>query len=311
MQTLVNGYDIRSCTLCPRKCGADRTKVQGFCGGTDVPHAARCALHHLEEPCISGNRGSGAIFFSGCALRCCFCQNASISTGNFGAPLTIKQLCTCMLALQHQGAHNINLVTGSHYTPWIAAAVQEIRPQLHIPIVWNSSGYESMETLRMLDGIVDVYLPDFKYFSTETALHYAQAQDYPTVAMTALKEMHRQVGAPVLDADGIIQKGMVVRHLVMPGHRHESMALLDALVQLLPKDGFLLSLMGQYTPPDAPLPYKNLNRRLTTMEYQSVLHHAQSLDVDGFSQELSSAQAQYTPSFHLEGIPHDKKDYEK
>ena len=162
----------------------------------------------------------------------------------------------------------------------------------------------------MLHGIVDIYLPDFKYFHRETAKNYALAEDYPEIAALALQEMLRQTGAPVLDADGILQKGMIVRHLVLPGHRHESIAFLDTLNDLLPKEDFLLSLMGQYTPPADPLPYTNLNRRLTTMEYTSVLRHAQALGFDGFSQELSSAQAQYTPNFNLEGIPYDTKDNE-
>ena len=307
MQTFINGYDITHCTLCPRKCGMDRTRAAGFCGGGSEIRAARRALHHWEEPCTSGTGGSGTIFFSGCSLRCCFCQNAVIRTGHFGAPLTIDQLGACMLDLQQQGAHNINFVTGSHYTPWIVSAVQKIRDKLHIPIVWNSSGYEDAETLAMLDGVVDIYLPDFKYFCAETAEKYAQARNYPEVAAYALTEMLRQVGTPVFDENGILQRGMIVRHLVLPGHRHESMALLKALSQLLPKEDFLLSLMGQYTPPSEACPYKNLNRRLTTMEYQSVLHCAQELDFQGFSQELSSAQASYIPPLNLEGIPHDTK----
>ncbi|MBQ8688236.1 MAG: radical SAM protein [Ruminococcus sp.] len=305
MQTLINGYDISRCMLCPRACGADRTRTEGFCGGGSEIRAARSALHHWEEPCISGTRGSGTIFFSGCSLRCCFCQNASISTGRFGASLSISQLAECMLHLQEQGAHNINLVTGSHYTPWIIEAIHSIRDKLHIPLVWNSSGYESSETLSQLDGMVDIYLPDFKYLHKETSKGYAQAEDYPEIAKAALREMLRQAGTPVFNADGILQKGLIVRHLVLPGHRHESMALLDTLSELLPKEAFLLSLMGQYTPPEMRLPYKNLNRRLTTMEYRSVLRHAQELGFDGFSQDLSSAQSQYTPNFNLEGIPND------
>lgn len=306
MQAFVNGYDISCCTLCPRECGADRTQTKGFCGGGDTIYAARSALHHWEEPCISGTRGSGTIFFSGCSLRCCFCQNASISAERFGAPLSISQLEECMLKLQRQGAHNINFVTGNHYAPWITEAVKAVRNRLHIPIVWNSSGYESMEVLRMLDGIVDIYLPDFKYLYEETAVCYAGAADYPEIAAAALKEMYRQAGKCAFDEDGLLQRGMIVRHLVLPGHRHESMALLSALSELLPMEEILLSLMGQYTPPAEHLPYKNLNRKLTTMEYQSVLKHAQELGFDGFSQELSSAQSRYTPEFNLEGIPYEQ-----
>ena len=302
MQTFVNGVDISKCNLCPRKCGIDRTKYIGICGGGDTVRAARCALHQWEEPCISGSRGSGTIFFSGCSLRCCFCQNRTISKDNFGMELTVQRLSQCILDLQSKGAHNINFVTGAHYTPWIIEAINNIKDKLFIPIVWNSSGYETIETLRMLEGTVDIYLPDFKYLSAETSLRYSKAEDYPDVSLAAIMEMYRQVGKPVIDSDGIMQKGLIVRHLVMPGHRHESMDILKKLSEILPKDGFLLSLMGQYTPPDMPLEYKNLNRKLTTMEYQSVLKLAEELELQGFSQELSSAASYFTPSFDLEGL---------
>jgi putative pyruvate formate lyase activating enzyme len=308
MQTFLNGFDPSHCMLCPRKCGADRTKHRGQCGGSDTVFAARSALHPWEEPCISGTNGSGTIFFCGCCLGCCFCQNHAIQREDAGVPLTLSQLEDCMLQLQKQGAHNINFVTGSHYAPWIVQAVRNIQPQLHIPIVWNSSGYESPEILGLLSGVVDIYLPDFKYLSAETAQHYADAADYPSVAIQTLQEMHRQVGAPVWDADGILQRGMIVRHLVLPAHRHESMALLDTLAEILPKNAFLLSLMGQYTPPVFKTAYKNLNRHLTTMEYESVLRHAQALEFQGFSQERSAADATYIPQFNLEGLPHDTKN---
>lgn len=305
MQTFINGYDITNCRLCPRRCGADRTKHEGVCGGGNMVRAARSALHHWEEPCISGSRGSGTIFFSGCSLGCCFCQNKKISRENFGEDISAERLAECILDLQKKGAHNINFVTGTQYVPWITEALQKIKPQLKIPVVWNSSGYESTETLRKLQGFIDIYLPDFKYLYSETAKKYSDAEDYPETAEKAIAEMHRQTGMPVINSEGIMEKGLIVRHLVLPGHRHESMALLDRLTEILPVHDFLISLMGQYTPPAQTLPYKNLNRRLTTMEYQSVLRHARKLGLDGFSQELSSAQHSYTPEFDLEGITHE------
>ena len=302
MQTLVNGYDITKCRLCPRKCGADRTQGTGFCGGGNAIRAARSSLHYWEEPCISGEKGSGTIFFSGCSLRCCYCQNYYISKEGFGAEITTEKLAECMLDLQQKGANNINLVTGSHFAPWIIEAVKLAGHELKIPLVWNSSGYETPETLKMLDGIIDVYLPDFKYLYKETAKKYSEAEDYPETAVNAILEMHRQTGKPVINSDGIMERGLIVRHLVLPGNRHESKAVLEKLAEILPKDEFLLSLMGQYTPPAKPLPYKELNRRLTTMEYQSVLKCAQELGLQGFSQELSSAKSDFTPNFDLEGI---------
>ncbi len=305
MQTIINGYDISCCTLCPRECAADRTTSYGVCGCDDKLRAARSALHQWEEPCISGSKGSGTIFFSGCSLSCCFCQNRQISHEGFGMEISTKQLCRCMLDLQEQGAHNINFVTGTHFVPWIIEAVRSVKNRLHIPIVWNSSGYETVKTLRSLSGIVDIYLPDFKYLYPATAKEYSWAADYPECAEAALIEMHRQTGKPQLDENGIMKKGLIVRHLVLPGHRHESMAILQRLTEILPKDEFLISLMGQYTPPAEKLPYKNLNRRLTSMEYDSVLRCAEKLGLEGFSQELSSAGAHYTPEFDLEGLEND------
>ncbi len=305
MQTMINGCDISCCTLCPRECGTDRTASYGNCGCDDKLRAARCALHMWEEPCISGTNGSGTIFFSGCSLSCCYCQNQKISHDCFGTEITTKHLAQCMLKLQQQGAHNINFVTGSHFTPWITEAVHMVRDKLTIPLVWNSSGYETVETLRLLDGIIDIYLPDVKYLYPATAREYSWAPDYPEYALKAIAEMHRQVGKPVFDENGIMKKGLIIRHLILPGHRHESIDILKKLTELLPKEEFLISLMGQYTPPKEKLPYKNLNRKLTTMEYSSVLRCAEKLELNGFSQELSSAQAQYTPEFDLEGLPND------
>lgn len=295
------GFSVKNCTLCPRRCGADRTKGKGLCGGSDQMYAARAALHLWEEPCISGKNGAGAIFFSGCSLQCCYCQNVQISRDGFGKAISVSQLAEIMLHLQTNGAETIDLVTGSHNTPWIVESLKQVKKELHIPVVWNSSGYESIETLQMLNGYVNVYLPDWKYGSNQMALQYSKAADYCSVAAQAIQEMLRQVGTPAVQ-NGILQQGVLIRHLVLPGHRHDSIALLRQIAKQFPKHAVLLSLMGQYTPPKEPLPYANLNRRLTTMEYQSVLRVAQELELEGFSQELSSARAEYIPSFQLEGL---------
>ena len=213
--------------------------------------------------------------------------------------MTVEQLADVFLELQEQQAHNINLVTGSHYTPWIVQALERAKPKLHIPVVWNCGGYESLEILRMLDGLVDIYLPDLKFYAPETSGAYANCPDYFTVAAKAIPEMFRQVGQLKWNGE-LLQHGLVVRHLVLPAHRKESMQLLDWLAETLPTDAFLLSLMGQYTPPDTSLPDKHLNRRIATFEYESVREHAVQLGLNGYGQERSSASASYTPDFWTE-----------
>lgn len=294
-------FELNHCMLCPRKCCADRTKSTGFCGGGNTIRAAKACIHLWEEPCLSGNNGAGAIFFSGCNLRCCYCQNIKISTGNFGTELSIDKLSEIILNLQKENANVIDLVTGSHYTPWIVESLKQVKHELKIPVVWNCSGYESPEILEMLNGYIDIYMPDFKYIKPETAKKYSYAEDYVEVTKKAIAEMVHQVGNPVFK-DSILQKGVIIRHLILPSHRKESIALLYWLSENFSKDSFLISLMGQYTPPENELSEKNLNRKLTTMEYQSVLNVAQELDFNGFSQELSSAKKEYTPNFNLEGI---------
>ena len=294
-------FDVTHCTLCPRRCGADRTQRAGVCGGRDTIRAARAALHHWEEPCISGTQGSGTVFFSGCALHCRFCQNGVISAELTGMDITTERLTEIFLELQEQGAHNINLVTAGHFLPWVIPALEAAKPALHIPVVYNSGGYELPETLRALDGLVDIYLPDYKFYDSETAWHYANAPDYPEIAEAALTEMLRQTGAPVFDGD-LLQKGCIVRHLVLPGHRHESIALLRHLAERFGTDAFLLSLMAQYTPMHEDAQYPELNRRITKMEYRSVADTAAALGFQGFTQEKSSASSSYTPDFDMQGI---------
>lgn len=291
------------CTLCPRRCGVDRHVRTGFCGCGDEIRAARAALHFWEEPCISGSGGSGTVFFSGCTLRCCFCQNYSISQEHFGETISAGRLAEIMLRLQEQGAENINLVTATQYLPSILPALDAVRPKLHIPVVCNCGGYESVDTLRMLEGYIDIYLPDLKYYSPQLSLLYSGASDYFTHASAAVVEMIRQTGSPVTDQNGILRRGTLIRHLVLPGHRDDSIDLLRWMAETLPKNSFLLSLLSQYTPFYRAKSHPEINRRVTTFEYEKVLNEALSLGLtQGFMQKRTSAREEYTPPFDLEGI---------
>ncbi len=294
-------YDLSCCTLCPRKCGADRNSSAGFCGcGTNIK-AAKAQLHFWEEPCISGENGSGAVFFSGCTLRCVFCQNYEISTGSRGREISVERLSEIFLELQSRGAHNINLVNPTHYVPQIINALDKAKPELKIPVVYNCGGYERTETLKMLEGYIDIYLPDFKYISSEISQKYSAAADYARYAEEAVKEMHRQ--QPELVWNGsILEKGLIIRHLVLPGCRHDSIAVTDKIHEILPDGSYLFSLMSQYTPIENCRNYPEINRRVTTFEYKSVLKRVQKLGINGFSQERTSAESSYTPDFDLSGI---------
>lgn len=291
-----------ACTLCPRRCGADRTRSLGRCGGGSKVKVARAAAHYWEEPCISGTRGSGAVFFSGCALGCVFCQNREISAGNFGKELTVDELADVFRRLESTGVHNLNLVTAGHYAPWVVAALERAKPS--IPVVWNSGGYESLDTLRMLDGLVQVYLPDLKYRSDALAARYSGADDYFERASAAIVEMHRQVGAYRFDDDDILLRGVLVRHLVLPGHADDSIAVFEALYDLVPPDEILVGLMSQYTPPSAaPQGFPpELTRRITPDEYALVADAVEALGFEGYEQGGESADAAYTPPFDLEGL---------
>lgn len=288
-----------NCTLCPRGCGADRTVHPGFCGGGAQVRAARAALHLWEEPCISGTRGSGAVFFSGCTLRCVFCQNESISHGNFGKELTPAELAEVFRRLEGEGAHNLNLVTPTHYTPQILRALELAKPG--IPVVMNCGGYETVETLRLWAGYIDVYLPDLKYMDSALSARYSAAPDYFERASAAILEMHRQQ-PELVSEDGLLRRGLIVRHLVLPGASGDSLRLLDWLDGHLPKDGFLLSLMRQFTPTPRCADYPELDRRLTTFEYRRVADRAAELGFSGFTQGRDSAQSRYTPDFDLTGL---------
>lgn len=288
-----------TCKLCPRACGIDRSRGEkGYCGMGDTILVSRCAPHLWEEPPISGTCGSGTVFFTGCSLRCVFCQNAVISRELKGTPVRQDELCQMILSLASTGVHNINLVTPSHYTGQLIPVLEKVRQQINLPIVWNSSGYETVDSLRRLEGLVDVYLPDFKYMSSDLSLSYSAASDYAEVATQAVLEMYRQVGKPVFDHEGIMKKGMIIRHLILPGCRKDALDVVRHLASILPADGFKLSLMRQYTPEFARhTPYKNLHRRLTDFEYQSVVEEALRLGLDGYTQGKDSATAAFTPDF--------------
>ena len=291
------------CTLCPRRCGVDRTAGQtGFCGLPGRVRVARAAPHLWEEPPLVTGAGSGAVFFSGCTLRCGFCQNAEISHGGFGRELDARQLRGVFERLIDRGCSNLNLVTPTQFLPEI---VQALSPKLPVPVVYNCGGYESVETLRALEGLVDVWLPDFKYADSALARRLSGAADYPAVARAAIREMLRQTGAPVFQ-DGALVKGVLVRHLILPGQIDNSLGVLDELAAL-PKGSFLLSLMRQYTPAGDCVSMPPFNRRVTDLEYDAVLSWALLLGLDlGYTQEKSSAEAGFVPDFDLTGV--DKPD---
>lgn len=302
------------CELCPRMCGVNRKGGErGYCGCGSTMRVARIALHPYEEPPISGSRGSGTVFFTGCSLRCVFCQNQDISRGAAeGKEFSPGELAGQLLALEEQGAHNINLVTPTHFADRIAETLKLARPHLHIPVVYNSSGYERVETLQCLDGLVDIYLPDFKYVSPELAQRYSDAPAYADIATDALREMFRQVGKPVFGSGDMLCRGVLVRHLVLPGCRKDSIAVLEKLRKLFLPDEILISVMSQYTPEFAKgAPDKALYRRLTDFEYKSVTEVAERLGFSGFFQERSSASAAYTPEFGAKEIPYFSFEKEK
>ena len=286
------------CALGPRACRVDRTAGQiGVCGMPDTLYVSRVAPHLWEEPPISGTRGSGTVFFSGCNLRCVFCQNRSISREGVGRPIREEELIDRILSLQEAGVHNVNLVTPTHYTAALARLLEKLKPRLQIPVVWNSGGYESVEALRMVEGLVDVYLPDFKYLSAELSAAYSAAPDYAERATEAVREMYRQVGA-YRERDGLAEAGVIVRHLVLPGCRADSMAVLRHVADILPAADIRVSVMRQYTPDFAlDCPHKNLHRRVTEFEYRSVLDEAARLGLEGFSQGKDAATKAYTPDF--------------
>ncbi|MBQ4116478.1 MAG: radical SAM protein [Clostridia bacterium] len=285
------------CNICPRKCNIDRSSSVGFCLCNDTAIVSKTMLHKWEEPPISAQNGSGAVFFSGCTLKCVYCQNQEISRTPKGTEYTPQQLADIFLELQSCGAHNINLVTPTHFTKQIISALDIAKPKLNIPIVYNTSGYERVETLKLLKGYVDVYLPDFKYYDRTLSMKYSKAPDYFDVAINAVKEMYEQVGAYRENNDGLAEKGIIIRHLVLPGCRHDSVKILEEIKNTLPIQDIKLSLMSQFTPDFVPPEYKELSRKITSFEYNYVLNKAIDLGYDGFFQQKDSASAKYTPSF--------------
>ena len=290
------------CNLCPRACGAERTERagKGICGVPAVPMLARAALHHWEEPPISGTRGSGTIFFSGCPLKCVVCQNQAISRGEAGKPVTmdrLKEICDELVA---QGAHNINFVTPTHYAHVIRRLLEE--HPLPVPAVWNCGGYERLETLKSLEGKVDIYLPDLKYLDSTPALRYSGAADYPEVATAAIREMARQTGPVEFDDEGILKKGVIIRHLILPGQVQGAKAVMDWVADNFEKGTVLFSLVSQYTPWGDLSAVPEIDRRLRRGEMQSAIDYMQALGLEGFCQERTSAKEEYTPPFDLTGI---------
>ncbi len=343
--SILSEEQYSACRLCPRQCGVSRTARReepavrgallkddsptgsdsatgsrlGYCRCSDRLLVARAALHQWEEPCLSGVSGSGAVFFSGCTLGCCFCQNYAISHERFGMEITVRRLADIFLQLQEQGACNIDLITATQYLPSVIKALDLVRDRLTIPVVYNCGGYERPEIVRALADYVDIWLPDLKYFDPSLAARYSQAGDYFTFASQAIPQMIAQAGPPVMGEDGLLRSGVIIRHLVLPGARADSIRLLHWMKDNLPEGKWLLSLMSQYTPAGeaAPSPhavpgegsatgsrrFPELARRITTFEYESVLNTAIDLGLtEGYMQHKSSAKEEYTPPFNLEGV---------
>ena len=294
------------CNKCPRGCNKERTEgavaSYGYCGVSIRPKVARAALHFWEEPCISGEEGSGTVFFSGCNLRCVYCQNKEIAAGVRGKEISVERLAEIFLELQEKGANNINLVTPSHYYTQIKEALLLVKNKLYIPVISNTSSYESVEVLKELEGLIDIYLADYKYRSRELSAQYSHAEDYPQVAAEALKEMYRQVGEPAFDERGIMKKGIIVRHLLLPGCKEDSKAVLKYLYETY-GDSVFISIMNQYTPLPHVMHYPELNRGITEEEYEEIVDYAIDLGIEnGFIQEGETAEESFIPAFDGEGV---------
>nr|WP_294681066.1 radical SAM protein [uncultured Anaerotignum sp.] len=295
---------LSHCQICPRNCSVNRTAGEtGRCHAPFLPKVALVSGHPWEEPCISGTRGSGTVFFSHCNLSCVFCQNHSISQEGFGQEITIPRLAEIFLEQQERGFHNINLVSAVQFIPQTAKALALAKAQgLQIPVVYNSNGYESLTGLRMLEGLVDVYLPDFKYWNNDLGVAYSHAPQYRETAAAAILEMRRQVPQDVFDAEGLLHKGIILRHLILPGQYKDSMRILD-WIKAFPGEDTMVSLMSQYTPMYHAREYKALSRRLTTFEYEKVIAYFFEIGLkNGFMQKRSSATSDYTPTFDLSGV---------
>ncbi|VYU59920.1 radical SAM protein [Clostridium tertium] len=295
---------LESCKLCPRNCGINRLKDKtGYCGAGKNIRVARAALHYWEEPCISGNIGSGTVFFSYCTLKCVFCQNYNISQCSFGKEITIDRLAEIFLELQGKGALNINLVTPTHYVPQIIEALKIAKEKgLNLPIIYNSSGYENIETIKLLKGYIDVYLPDMKYFNSKYSMKYSKAKDYFLYAKEAIEEMVNQVGEVKFDKSGIIKKGVIIRHLMLPGLLFDSKKIIDYIHNTYGNKVYI-SIMNQYTPLEHVKIYPELNKPLNQKHYEALIDYALSIGVEnGFIQEEGTDKESFIPLFDFEGV---------
>lgn len=294
-----------NCNLCPRKCNADRTKSVGFCGATDTITVSKAYLHKWEEPCISGENGSGTVFFSPCNLKCVYCQNYDISHSCKGAKVSIDALSQIFLNLQEKGANNINLVTPTPFADKIAMALRQTKPQLHIPVVYNCSGYERTKTLEEIADVIDIFIPDIKFKSASLSKKYLNITDYFETTIKAIDTMCKITGTPQFDGE-MLQKGVIVRHLVMPNCYKDSIEILRELYKKFGVDKFLLSLMSQYIPCGNLKNFPEINRKITTFEYNKVIDFAASCNFNGFTQDKSSATEKYIPDFDNEGVNVDE-----
>ena len=291
---------MTECTLCPRACGIDRSKTLGVCQSGENPKIARAALHHWEEPVISGDRGSGTVFFSGCSLKCVFCQNTDISHGNFGKTVSAERLREIFFELIEKGAHNINLVNPTH---WASPILKALEAPLPVPVVYNTGGYDSVSTLRRFEGKVNIYLPDMKYADGSIAAKYSKAADYPETAKAAILEMYRQAGNYEIDDDGIMRRGVIIRHLILPENLENTFRVIDWVSETFSPGQVLFSLMSQFTPAGDLTAFPELQRRFTQDEYDACYDYLADSDIEeGFFQELSSAREEYIPPFNLEGV---------
>lgn len=293
---------MESCRLCPRRCGVNRYSSRGYCGEGAEISAAKAYLHMWEEPCISGKNGSGTVFFSGCSLKCLFCQNYKISVENFGKKITAERLSEIFLALEEKGAHNINLVSPTHFVPRITEALDLCRGKLKIPVIYNCGGYELESTVGMLKGYVDIFMPDLKYSDSSLSEKYSAAADYFQYASAAISKMIEAAGKPVFDGGGMLKSGVIIRHMVLPSHYRDSIKIIKEIKRLYPADSFLFSLMSQYTPFYKSSEHKEINRRVSTYEYEKVCDAVREAGFSGYMQERSSAKEEYTPDFDLEGL---------
>lgn len=289
------------CTQCPRNCAVERLENApgGVCAMPETAVVARAALHHWEEPPISGSRGAGTVFFSGCNLRCVFCQNSVISQEGFGKAVSPERLREIFQELIGQGAHNIDLVTPTHFAHVLQKVLKE---PLGVPVVWNSGGYEKVETLQKLDGLVQIYLPDLKYLSSERAARYSSAPDYPEVATAAIREMVRQTGPCEFDSEGLLRRGVIIRHLLLPGGLSEAKAVMDWVAESFPRGTVLFSLMSQYVPLGRASEFPEIDRKLRPSEIRAARDYMAALELPGYVQEETSASESYVPAFDLTGV---------